>query len=55
MPGISRRSLLVTAAGFGGGLALGLKLPFAREPAIAGENASEVTAWVVIQPDETVI
>ena len=55
MPGVSRRSLLVTAAGFGGGLALGLKLPFAREPAIAGENASEVTAWVVIQPDETVI
>src|SRR4051794_31187183 len=55
MPGVNRRSLLVASTALGGGLALGLKLPFERESAVAGETAAEITAWVVIQPDETVI
>jgi isoquinoline 1-oxidoreductase beta subunit len=55
MPGMSRRRLLVTAAGLGGGLALGLAPPFADEPAEAGERASEITAWIVIRPDDTVV
>src|SRR3954469_13504235 len=53
MSGVNRRSFLVTA--LGGGLALGLKLPFEHEPALAGEPAPEITAWIVIQPDETVV
>lgn len=55
MPGVNRRSLLVASTALGGGLALGLKLPFERKSAVAGETAAEITAWVVIQPDETVI
>jgi isoquinoline 1-oxidoreductase subunit beta len=55
MPDVNRRSLLVAATALGGGLALGLKLPLEYESAIAGESAPEITAWVVIQPDETVI
>src|SRR3984893_8974232 len=55
MPQISRRFFLTTAAAAGGGLALGFHLPdgVARGEAAAGP--AEVNAWVVIQPDDTVI
>src|SRR5712691_2397299 len=54
MPKIDRRTFLVSAAAVGGGLSLGLRLPFGPEAAQAAGGA-EVNAWVVVQPDETVI
>jgi len=54
MPKIDRRTFLVSAAAAGGGLALGFHLPFGLEAAQAAGGA-EVNAWVVVQPDETVI
>ena len=50
---LSRRKFIVgTAAVAGGGLALGLKVPFA-----GAENgaASEVNVWVAIKPDDTCV
>ena len=59
---ISRRTFLVSAAAAGGGLALGFDIPFGPTAASAAApyapfttEAPEVTAWLVIQPDETVI
>ncbi len=50
---ISRRKFLVSAGVSGAGLSLGLTLPVPgrAEPAAA----EEVNAWVVVQPDDTVI
>lgn len=56
MPQINRRSFIVGAAAAGGGLALGLDLPFGSKLAQAqGAGGPEVTAWVVIKPDDTVV
>ena len=52
---LSRRSLLISAAAVGGGLVLGFALPDGGEPARAAEAAPEVNAWIVIQPDDTVV
>jgi isoquinoline 1-oxidoreductase subunit beta len=59
MPQLSRRSFVVGAAA-GGGLALGLNIPFAgSKAALAQAQAQaatpEVNAWVVIKPDDTVV
>src|ERR1700730_5417794 len=54
MPKIDRRTFLMSAAAAGGGLALGFHLPFGPEAAPAAGGA-EVNAWVVVQPDETVV
>jgi isoquinoline 1-oxidoreductase subunit beta len=51
---LSRRSLLISAAAVGGGLALGFRLP-GGESAQAAEQAPEVNAWIVIRPDDTVV
>src|SRR5687767_9365443 len=51
---VSRRSFLVGSASAVGGLSLGFHLPFAQG-AQAGAPAAEVNAWVVIEPDETVV
>src|SRR4051812_37278520 len=51
---VSRRSFLRKVAATGGGLALGFTIPLA--PARAGGGAApEITAWIVIEPDDTVI
>jgi len=54
---ITRRQLLVSTAAAGGGLALGFWLsPLAAATAQdAAATTPEVNAWVVIQPDDTVI
>lgn len=51
---VSRRSFLVGSASALGGLSLGFHLPLAQS-AQAQAAASEVNAWVVIKPDDTVI
>jgi len=54
---VSRRNFIVgTAAAAGGGLALGLHLPFGVRSARAqGAAGTEVNAWVVIKPDDTCV
>ena len=58
---LSRRDFVISAATASGGLLVGLTIPgyaaeFAKETwAIDSADPREVNAWVVIQPDETVI
>jgi len=52
---INRRSFIVGSAAVGGGLALGLNIPFGSRVVRAQGGAPEVTAWVVIRPDDTVV
>ena len=54
-PKIDRRSFLVGTAAVGGGLALGLKIPFGATVVRAQDGSPEITAWVVIRPDDTVV
>ena len=54
----SRRRFLVVSAAAGGGLALGIPMPFGPAEAqaqVAAEGGPEVTAWVVIKPDDTTV
>jgi isoquinoline 1-oxidoreductase beta subunit len=55
VPQINRRAFVVSAAAFGGGLALGMDLPFGPDVVRAADGAPEVTAWVVIKPDDSVV
>src|SRR5262245_22881893 len=52
---IDRRSFLVGTAAVGGGLAIGLNLPFGGTVVRAQDGSPEITAWVVIRPDDTVV
>ena len=52
---LSRRKFIVSSAAAGGGLALGLRLPFGIDAAEAATPPVEVNAWVVIRPDDTCI
>ncbi|MEO7548962.1 MAG: molybdopterin cofactor-binding domain-containing protein, partial [Ramlibacter sp.] len=54
--GISRRTFLISSASVGGGLMLGLNIPFGGPAAVlAADGTPEINAWVVIRPDDTVI
>src|SRR6516165_225204 len=55
MPQISRRSFMTSVAALGGGMALGFHLPAGIGGAEAATSPAEVNAWVVIQPDDSVI
>src|SRR5215510_7685942 len=52
---IDRRSFLVGTAAVGGGLALGLDIPLGGSVVRAQDGSPEITAWVVIRPDDTVV
>jgi isoquinoline 1-oxidoreductase beta subunit len=52
---MNRRSFVVGTAALGGGLALGFDLPFGPAVSHAAVGGPEVNAWVVVQPDETVV
>lgn len=52
---MNRRAFVVSAAALGGGLALGMDIPFGPEIAQAADRPAEVTAWVVIKPDDSVV
>jgi isoquinoline 1-oxidoreductase beta subunit len=52
---LDRRFFLVGASAVGGGLALGIAIPFAPRPARgAAVDPPEITCWVLIAPDDTV-
>ncbi len=56
IPTMNRRSFVLGAAAVGGGLALGLDLPFGGPGVVrAADGSPEVNAWVVIRPDDTVV
>src|SRR3984885_4732717 len=53
---LSRRKFIVgSAAVAGGGLALGLNVPFGVDAAQAQNAATEVNIWVAIKPDDTCV
>jgi isoquinoline 1-oxidoreductase subunit beta len=54
-PRLDRRSFLVGTAAVGGGLVLGLKVPFGPSVVRAQDGTPEINAWVVIRPDDTVV
>ena len=54
-PTVGRRSFIIGSATVGAGLALGLKIPFGASVVRAQDGAPEITAWVVIRPDDTVV
>jgi isoquinoline 1-oxidoreductase beta subunit len=51
---INRRTFLASVAA-GGGLALGFGLPHAPTRAHAAQVTPEITPWIVIRPDDTVV
>src|SRR5882724_8108018 len=55
VPKMNRRSFVVTAAAASGVLTVGFRLPFGSEAALAAADGPEVSAWVAIRPDETVV
>ncbi|WP_315715684.1 MULTISPECIES: xanthine dehydrogenase family protein molybdopterin-binding subunit [unclassified Bradyrhizobium] len=55
-PRLDRRSFVIGTAALGGGLALGLDIPFGGPQVVrAADGSPEVNAWVVVRPDDTVV
>ncbi len=52
---VSRRAFMISSAAVGGGMVLGLNIPFGPGVVRAADGAPEVNAWVVIRPDDTVV
>jgi isoquinoline 1-oxidoreductase beta subunit len=55
VPKIDRRSFVVGSAAVGGGLALGIDLPFGPKTALANTSGPELGVWVVVKPDDTIV
>ncbi len=56
VPNMNRRSFVVGTAAAGGGLAIGLELPLGGpQVARAADGPPELSAWVVVKPDDTVV
>jgi isoquinoline 1-oxidoreductase beta subunit len=55
IPRLNRRSFVAGAAAVGGGLTLGLRVPFGPDVVRAADGSPEINAWVVIRPDDTVV
>jgi isoquinoline 1-oxidoreductase beta subunit len=53
--GVDRRSFLASVAAVGGSLALGFEIPFGPQSIDASTSTREITAWIVIEPDESVV
>src|SRR5271165_1007648 len=53
-PPINRRSLLASVAAVGGSLALGFEIPLGARPSQASRAGAEITAWIVIAPDDSI-
>jgi len=54
-PKITRRKFIISTAAAGGGLALGLSIPFGSSLVHAADGSPEINAWVVVRPDDTVV
>ncbi len=52
---IDRRDFVIGTFAVGGGLAIGLDIPFGADAVRAADGSPEVNAWVVIRPDDTVV
>ena len=53
---LNRRAFVIGTAAAGAGLAIGLDIPFGGPDVVRAAGGSpEVNAWVVIQPDDTVV
>src|SRR6202046_2705306 len=50
-----RRAFVIGTAAVGAGLALGFDIPFGPTVVRAADGSPEINAWVVIQPDDTVV
>jgi isoquinoline 1-oxidoreductase beta subunit len=55
VPKMNRRSFVLGTAAVGGGLTLGLQLPFGPDVVRAADGSPEINAWVVVRPDNTVV
>ena len=55
VPKMNRRSFVIGTAAVGGGLALGFDLPLGPQVVRAADGSPEVSVWVVIRPDDTVV
>ena len=54
-PKVSRRTFVMGSAAISGGLVLGLNIPYGPGVVRAQDGSPEVTHWVVIKPDDTVV
>ncbi|UPK33509.1 molybdopterin-dependent oxidoreductase [Bradyrhizobium sp. 186] len=55
-PRMNRRAFVIGTAALGAGLAIGLDIPFGGPAVVrAADGSPEITAWVVVRPDDTVV
>src|SRR5512137_2253934 len=52
---LSRRRFIAASAAVSGSLVVGFHVPFAGEALAQADRAREVNAWVVVNPDDTVV